>query len=203
MEKPTKIEKKVRVDGLWYTKQEVATKMGLKLSTTSRRLSDTPEPWTWDTLTRQRYKPSPAKYRIDEKTYTITEVATELGISIHAARGRIYERLESHGKLSWVHLRRNMRGSRRLAKLLGNKPAGRMIRNYLNAQNKTITFLGRAIGIKSSESIRKIVSGEVNLTPQMTERIADALMLDADETNDLLIAGAQQAGWNFKRKKDV
>ncbi len=194
--------KKFRVNGNWVTREEIGVKLKIKVTTVTKRLADTPEPWTWGNLTRERYKPAPAKYRIDGKTYTIQEVATELKISIHAARGRIYERLESHGKLKWAHLRRNMRGSRKLGKLLKYAPASQMIRDFLFKEGKTIACLGRAINVTNFEYVRRLTAGERVITPDMADRITDALMLDSDETNNFLFACAQQAGWKIKRNTD-
>jgi plasmid maintenance system antidote protein VapI len=192
--------KKYKVNQQWYTLQEVAAKLNIKESTASKRLSDTDQPWTWGNLRRERYKPAPAKYRIDNKIYSIQEVAKELKLTIDAARGRIYQRLESYGVLTWHNLRANKRGSGMvLAKLVGDKPASSIIRHHLNKQIKSIAQLGRLIGVTNPEYMRRITAGERTLTPEMAERIAEALMLDDDETNDFYLAGARQAGWKIRK----
>ena len=194
--------KKFRVNGKWVTRDEIAAKLKVKVNTVTKRLADTEQPWTWANLSRERYKPARAKYRIDNKIYDIQQIAKELDISIHAARGRIYERLETHGKLSWAHLRRNMRGSKKLGRLLKYAPASQMIRDQLREQSKTITCLGRALGVTNFEYVRRLTAGERNITPEMAERIAEALMLDSEETNKFLLAGARQAGWKIKGDVD-
>lgn len=194
--------KKFRVNGKWVTRDDIAAKLKVKVNTVTKRLADTPQPWTWANLSRERYKPARAKYRIDNKLYDIQQVAKELKISVHAARGRIYERLETHGKLSWAHLRRNMRGSKKLGRLLKYAPASQMIRDQLREQGKTITCLGRALGVTNFEYVRRLTAGERNITPEMAERIAEALMLDSEETNKFLLAGARQAGWKIKGNID-
>lgn len=183
------------IDGHFYTKTEVATQLKLKPATVAKRMKSTPQPWTWNNIRRAK-KQAGAIYRIEGKLYTVREVAARLEISLHAARGRIYERLESHGRLTWDHLKRNMRGSTPLRRLLIDKPGAAMIRKALNDQAKTISWLAGAIGVENKEYIRRVIAGERVLTPEMAKRVAEVLMLDADEERQLHIAGAKQAGWD-------
>lgn len=179
-----------------YTKDEVGAALGINRQSAAKRMRTTPQPWTWAKLKREKYRPPEAKYRIDGKTYTIKEVAAELELTPHAARGRIYERLETHGKLSWDSLRRNMRGATILRNLLVDKPAAAFVRAALNKQYKTIAWLALKLDNTNKEFIRRVTAGERTLTPEMARRMAEVLMLDADEEKQLQRLGAKQAGWD-------
>lgn len=184
------------IEGKYYTKGEIGAQLGLKNETVAKRMRATPQPWTWENIKRERIKQPYALYRIEGKSYNIKQVAERLELSENAARARIYERLESRGVLTWDHLRRNMRGATPLRRLLIDKPAAGMIRKALNDQCKTITWLADALGVTNKEYIRRVTAGERVLTPHMAKRVAEALMLDADEEKQLQIAGARQAGWD-------
>jgi len=191
--------KRYRVDGAEYTRYEIGERLKIKPGTVTKRLRMTSQPWTWATLKREKYRPQRMLYRIDGKGYTIEQVAEELGLTVHAARGRIYERLEMDGKLTWVSLRLNQRGRAGLRRLITKHPAAQMIRDKLNEQHKTVTLLARLLGFKQNTHMRKVCIGESPLTPEMASRVADALMFTDEEEARLHRLGAIQAGWKIPK----
>lgn len=191
--------KRYRVDGAEVTRYQIAERLGIKPSTVTKRLRQTPQPWTWATLKREKYRPERMLYHIDGKGYTIEQVAKELDITVHAARGRIYERLEVSAKLSWVSLRLAQRGRTALRRLLTNHPAAQMIRDKLNEQQKTVTMLSRLLGFKHNTYMQRVCIGEAPLTPEMASRVADALMFTDAEESRLHHLGAIQAGWKIRK----
>lgn len=136
-----------------------------------------------------------AKYKIDDREYTIDEVSAELGLSVDATRGRIYTRIRAGVVLSWTTLRKPRQGKQRLRKLLVKRPAAQYLRDILNARYLAVAKVAKDLGHKSSLYLQSVLRGEIDVSPQMADRLSDVLMLSDEEERKLHRLGAIQSGW--------
>ena len=135
-------------------------------------------------------------YMVGKERVTSLQIADRMKWSVNVARNRVWRRAKLKIPLTWETLAMPLRKKARLRTKMPHAPAAQFIREIMVREDKPIQWVVRAMDLKSNSYVRRVLTGQAPFTPSFSKRVAEVLMLDADEEKKLNIAGARQAGWD-------